>query len=56
MFKVNNKDARCPSGVFIVNSEYISLLFLVFLLLNYSMYLFAWRRPVNDHFLVFLGT
>ena len=33
MFKVNNKDARRRSGVFIVNFEYISHLVLVFLLL-----------------------
>ena len=37
MFKVNNKDARRRSGVFIVNSEHISHLDLVFLLLTLNM-------------------
>ena len=38
MFKVNNKDTRTTprSGVFIVNFEHISQLFLVFLLLTLS--------------------
>ena len=33
MFKVNNKDTRSRSGVFIVNCEHISHLVLLFLLL-----------------------
>ena len=36
MFKVNNKDAKRRSGVFIVNFEHISHLVLVFLLLTLS--------------------
>ena len=32
MFKVNNKDTKTTSGVFIVNFEHISQLFLAFLL------------------------
>ena len=34
MFRVNNKDTKKTSGVFIVNFEHISHLFLVFLLLT----------------------
>ena len=40
MFKVNNKDTRTNfrrSGVFIVDSEHISHLVLVFLLLTWTM-------------------
>ena len=37
MFKVNNKDDRTAS----INFEHISYLFLMLLLLNLSMYLFA---------------
>ena len=41
MFKVNNKNTittpECRSGVFIVNFEHISHLFLVFLLLTLNM-------------------
>ena len=36
MFKVNNRNVWCRSGVFIVNFEYISHLVLVFLLLNFE--------------------
>ena len=39
MFKVNIKDI--DSGVLIVNFEHITQLFLVLLLLNLDMYLFA---------------
>ena len=41
MFKVNNKNSR--SGVFIVNSEHISHLFLVILLLNLNKYMLVGR-------------
>ena len=48
MFKVHNKDIRTTSmrlmtssGVFIVNFEDISHLFLVFLLLNLNMLMFT---------------
>ena len=34
MLKVNRKDTRRPSDVFVVNTEYILHLFLVFLLLT----------------------
>ena len=37
MFKINTNE----SGVFIVNFEYISHLFQVFILLSVSMYLYA---------------
>ena len=38
MFKVNNKDANWRrSGVFVVNSEHISHLALLFLLLTWNM-------------------
>ena len=37
MFKVNNKDTSRRSGVFIVNFEHVSHLFLVFLLLTLNM-------------------
>ena len=37
MFKVNNKDARTMPGIFIVNSEHISHLVLVFLLLTLNI-------------------
>ena len=45
MFKVNNKGTRTKSlmlsGVFVVNNEHISHLFLVFVNVNLSIYLFA---------------
>ena len=42
MFKVKNKDTRITTScVFIVNFDHISHLFLMFPLLNLSMYLFA---------------
>ena len=37
MFKVNNKDARRRSGIFIVNFEHIPHLVQVFLLLTLNM-------------------
>ena len=37
MFKVNNKDTRRRSGIFIVNFEHISHLVLVFLLLTLNI-------------------
>ena len=37
MFRVNNKNHWCHSGVFIVNLEHISHLILVFLLLTLKM-------------------
>ena len=50
MFKVNDKDTkttlRC-SGVFIVNFELISHLFLVFLLLTLNMQIFAMQNISN---------
>ena len=39
MFKVNNKDTRRRSGIFIVNFEHIPHLVLVFLLLTLNMQL-----------------
>ena len=48
MFKVNNKETRTThwhhSGVFIVNFEHISNLFLVFLLLTLNIY---WEVVTN---------
>ena len=50
MFKVNDKDtkttSRC-SGVFTVNFELISHLFLVFLLLALNMQIFAMQNISN---------
>ena len=41
MFKVDNKDTRMTSGVFIVNFEHTLHLVLVLLLWTLGMYLFA---------------
>ena len=44
---------RCPlscSDFFIVNSEHISYLLLAFLLLNFSMYLFAEKKIIDNDF------
>ena len=41
MFKVDNKDTRMTSGVFIVNFEHILHLVPIFLLWTLGMYLFA---------------
>ena len=56
MFKVNNKNTKTTgmssSGVFIVNFEYISHLFLVFLLLNLIKHMLAGRPtfPSNRNY------
>ena len=55
MFKVNNKDAKCRSGVFIVNFEHISHLVLVFLLLTLNMQLPA-GKLVLVRFVQFICT
>ena len=41
MFKNNNKNTRMTSGVFIVNSEYISHSFIAFLLLSLNKQILA---------------
>ena len=68
MFKVNNKDTRTTpgrhSGVFIVNFEHISYIFLVFLTLNMQMrtghvqsiFYFYYYTFQSLHFVHFLYT
>ena len=48
MLKVNSKDTRMTSSVFIVNFEHNLHLFLVFLLLNLNRKIFAGLR--NQYF------
>ena len=48
IFKVNYKDTRTRSGVFIVNFEHISHLFLVLLLLPLNKQMFAGSYPVDS--------
>ena len=52
MFKVNNKDTRCLFGVFIVNFEYISHLFLVFLLLALKYLIAGWDQSLMQVIIV----
>ena len=47
MFKVNNKNNRTSSAVFVVNFEHISHLFLAFLSLTSSMYMFAGNKKIK---------
>ena len=54
MLKVNNKDARCLSGVFIVNFEYISHLFLVFLLYALKYLIAGWDASLMQVLIVWL--
>ena len=54
MFKVNNKDTRCLFGVFIVNFEYISHLFLVFLLLALKYLIAGWDQSLMGVIIVWL--
>ena len=54
MFKVNNKDTRCLFGVFIVNFEYISRLFLVFLLLALKYLIAGWDQSLMQVIIVWL--
>ena len=54
MFKVKNRNTRtmCEmrrSGVFIVNFEHISQLFLVFLLLTLSWYMPPGKEKIRDY-------
>ena len=64
MFKINNKDTRTGSGVFIVNFKYISKLFLVPVVDfeqvidcldfgNYSVYKYLFKVNNKDHRLCF---
>ena len=48
MFKVNNKATRTTSGVFIVNFDHISHLFLVFLWLTLNKYVLAELLILNS--------
>ena len=54
MLKVNNKGARCLSGVFIVNFEYISHLFLVFLLSALKYLIAGWDPSLMKVIIVWL--
>ena len=54
MFKVNNKDTRCLFGVFIVSFEYISHLFIVFLLLTLKYLIAGWDQSLMQVIIVWL--